>query len=205
VGSGCFFVRRNTGWTGVPTGGVPDRDCAARTGSNVFRAWTKRLDFRNVKVELDLKNNGFTAGTRRRPAVSWDGVKLWLRWQDQTHLYTAELNRRQGNLMIQKKCPGGTTNGGTYHVLARTRPRSWPPSWARWERVGATVRDNSDRSVTIQVIRDGRVVLNATDRRTGCAAIRASGAVGVRGDNTNFNVDNFSVTPLRATRRARPR
>ena len=192
--SGCFLRRGNTGWTGIPTGGVPNRDCTDRTGSNVFRVFTKRSDFRDVAVTMDLRNNGFTAGTPTRPAVSWDGVKLFLRRQDGTYLYSAEVNRRQGNLMIQKKCPGGSVSGGTYHVLGQTRTGSHPSDVGSWERVGGTVRTNADGSVTLQVIRAGSVTLESTDRGAGCPPIRAPGQVGIRGDNTNFNVDNFTVS-----------
>ena len=37
------------------------------------------------------------------------------------------------------------------------------------------------------------VVDQATDGGVGCATITAPGAVGVRGDNANFNLENFLV------------
>jgi hypothetical protein len=42
--------------------------------------------------------------------------------------------------------------------------------------------------------RNGTKLLSATDTGLGCAPITAAGGVGVRGDNDDFNIDNFVVT-----------
>ena len=189
--SGSVYRQSGSAWTGNPTDNIPNLTSSNGSGSQVFRLWTKRSDFNNVRVEMDLRNNGFTGGGLY-PAVSWDGVKLWLRRQGASGsvgLYTAEVNRRQGNVMIQKKCAGVSD----YSILGQTASNSLPARVGQWERVGGTVRTNADGSVTLQVIRDGAVVLEATDRGAGCAPITSAGKVGVRGDNANFNFDNFTV------------
>ena len=180
--SGTMYRRGNTAWT----------------NSAVYRFWTKRSDFTNVRVEMDLKNNGYF-GTYR----DWDGVKIWLRRQYingsssanvKPGLYTAEVNRRQGNVIIQKKCAGQDD----YTVLAAT-PWSGNPNPARigvWERVGGTIRTNTDGSVTVQVIRNGTVVLAGTDRGNNGCGIITVGKVGVRSDNVDQNVDNFTVRSM---------
>lgn len=198
------LLARDLNWEGE-TGTMFRRSEAARSTTNVtrmFRFWTKRSDFGDVKVEMDLRTLFYHAGDSSMPATDWDGVKLWLRRQVvngsssanvKPALYSAEVNRRQGNVIIQKKC-GGQDN---YVVIANT-PWSGSPNPAKlgqWEHVGGTVHTNSDGSVTVQVIRDGAVVLSGTDAGAGgCAPITAAGKVGVRGDNAEFDFDNFLVT-----------
>jgi hypothetical protein len=48
--------------------------------------------------------------------------------------------------------------------------------------------------VTISANRDGVLVDRATDTGVGCAPIIAPGAVGLRGDNADFQFRNFVVT-----------
>jgi hypothetical protein len=183
--SGTMYRRSNTAWT----------------NDSVFRFWTKRSDFSDVRVNMNIRVNSFTQGTADRPAADWNGVKIWLRRQVvngsssanvKPGLYTAEVTRRQGNVIIQKKCGGQDA----YVILANT-PWSGSPNPARIgqsEPVGGTIRTNADGSVTIEVIRDGAVVLTGTDRGAGgCGPITGAGKVGYRADNTDFNVDDFTV------------
>jgi hypothetical protein len=189
--SGCARRRDNTLWTGIPTSGLPNKDCSNGSGSEVFRLWTKR-SFRDVNVTFSLRNNGFVSGAEGQR--SWDGIKIWLRRQGGTGsvgLYTAEVNRRQGNLMIQKKCAGSDT----YHILNQGRPEGSAPSIDRWEKVGGSITNQPDGSVRITLMRHGQTVLEATDRGVGCDPYRTGGRVGIRGDYTNFNADDFLVVP----------
>lgn len=196
--SGSFFRKSDTGWTGVPTSNVPNKDASNGSGSNLFRLFTKRDDFRDVSVTFDLSQQRLHEGSAERPAVSWDGVKVYLRRQGGTSFYAAEVNRRQGNIIIQKKCdgllPGGESQaaGGTYFLLAQTSATQ-PALIHQWEKVGGVVATNADGSVTIQLLRRGAVALEVTDRGTGCAPNRLPGGVGIRGGNTGFNVDAFRV------------
>jgi hypothetical protein len=189
--SGCALRRDNTLWSGVPTSNIPNKDCSNGSGSETFRLWTKQ-SFGNVSVTFSLRNNGYAVGSQGER--SWDGIKIWLRRQGGTGsvgLYTAEVNRRQGNIMIQKKCAGSTT----YHILSQARPEGSDALIGQWEKVGGSVRTAADGSVRLALVRHGRTVLEATDTGVGCAPITNAGRVGIRGDSTNFNADDFLVVP----------
>ena len=189
--SGCALRRNDTLWTGVPTSNLPNRDCSNGSGSEVFRLWTKR-SFQNVNVTFSLRNNGYVSGAEGER--TWDGIKVWLRRQGGTGsvgLYTAEVNRRQGNLMIQKKCGGSDE----YHILEQARPEGAAASIGQWEQVGGSVKNQPDGSVKLTLMRHGQTVLEATDTGVGCAPITNGGRVGIRGDYTNFNADDFLVVP----------
>ena len=189
--SGCALRRDNTLWTGVPTSGEPNKNCSSGSGSEVFRLWTKR-SFTDVNVSFRLRNNGYVSGAEGER--SWDGIKVWLRRQGGTGsvgLYTAEVNRRQGNIMIQKKCAGSDE----YHILSQDRPEGSGASIGEWEMVGGSIKNQPDGSVKITLMRHGQTVLEATDDGVGCAPYRTAGRVGIRGDYTNFNADDFLVVP----------
>jgi len=189
--SGCALRRDNTLWTGVPTSNLPNRDCSNGSGSQVFRLWTKR-SFTDVNVTFSLRNNGYVSGAEGER--SWDGIKIWLRRQGASGsvgLYTAEVNRRQGNIMIQKKCAGSDE----YHILSQARPEGSDASIGEWEKVGGSIKNQPDGSVRISLVRHGQTVLEATDDGVGCAPYRTAGRVGIRSDYTNFNADDFLVVP----------
>jgi hypothetical protein len=189
--SGCALRQNDTLWTGVPTSNLPNRDCSNGSGSETFRLWTKR-SFTNVNVTFSLRNNGYAVGSQGER--TWDGIKVWLRRQGASGsvgLYTAEVNRRQGNIMIQKKCAGSDT----YHILAQARPEGAAASIGQWEKVGGSVKNQPDGSVRLTLMRHGQTVLEATDDGVGCAPITTGGRMGIRGDSTNFNADDFLVVP----------
>lgn len=191
--SGCALRSDNTLWTGVPTSNLPNRDCSNGSGSEVFRLWTKR-SFTDVNVTFSLRNNGYVAGAEGER--TWDGIKIWLRRQGgsgSVGLYTAEVNRRQGNIMIEKKCAGSDE----YHILSQARPEGSDASFGEWEQVGGSIKNEGDGSVTLTLMRHGQTVLEATDDGVGCAPYTTAGRVGIRGDYTDFNADDFLVTPAR--------
>ena len=140
-------------WTGVPTCGLPAKDSSSGSGSAIFRAHLLRDLPADYKVEFDLRNNGFTQGCSDWPAQDWDGVKIYLRRVNGDNFYTAEVNIRDGHVFIQKKI------GGAYHLLAELPRGSFPANIGSWERVGGAIRTNANGSVTVQVIREGRVVV----------------------------------------------
>ena len=191
--NGTMFRRSGTLWTGVPDSGDVDRLSQERNGSQQARFWTRRSDLGDVTVSMRLRHERYTDGHDGAETHSWDGVKLWLRRGGRTGsfaLYTAEVNRRQGNVMIQKKCAGSDE----YTVLAQSAPGSHPALAGRWERVAGTVRTNDDGSVSLALVRSGRTLLTARDAGAGgCAPITAAGRVGIRSDNTQFSVDDFEV------------
>ena len=180
--SGCALRRGNRLWTGVPTLGEPNKDCTNGTGSGVFRLWTKRDDFDNVAVSFALRNNGYVP-----EGESWDGVKIYLRRHDGDNFYTAEVNRREGNVIIQRKCDG------RYGLLGGTRSAVTPALHREWEYVGGTVTNLSDDAVRIQVIRGDEVVLEAVDEAGSCDVLRQPGRIGIRGDRTDFHADDLEV------------
>jgi hypothetical protein len=57
------------------------------------------------------------------------------------------------------------------------------------------VRDVGGDAVHVQVLRHAVPILEALDTGTGCPPITAPGRVGIRGDDTDFNVDDFEVRP----------
>lgn len=189
--SGSLLARDGWAWTGVPDGSSPDSGSAVTTGSAVFRLNTRRFDFEAVDVAFRLRVDGLVT-TSRTPATAWDGVHVFLRYQSESELYYASVNRRDGAVVIKKKCAGGDANGGTYVTLASTG-RTHPIPFGVEQAIAAGIADNADGSVTIRVWRDGALVLEATDAGAGCAPLHGTGAVGVRGDNAEFLLDDITV------------
>lgn len=194
VTAGSLFAVHGTGYTGEIDDGSPGPGSTDATGSAVFRMNTRRADFGDVKVAFDLNIAAQTA-TTSTPAVNYDGVHIWLRHKSEYELYAASVARRDGKILIKKKCPGGPSNGGTYHVLGAEVP-GIPIVRGKWRQVAATVQNNPSGSVTIVIFADGRAIVSAVDPGIGCAPITAAAAVGIRGDNTRFRFDGFTVTWL---------
>ncbi len=191
--SGSLFSRGGEAWSGVPDDRDPGPSSSSGTGSAVFRLRTQREDFGDVAVSFELMTLGMTS-TRRTPPVDWDGVHVWLRYQNPYHLYAVSVNRRDDTIIIKKKLPGGESNGGTYYNL--TQPTPYKVPYHRWQNVKATARDNKDGSVTLRLYVDGKQLLEATDSGQGGPPIRGAGRIGVRGDNTEFKFRGFSAETL---------
>jgi hypothetical protein len=194
--SGCLFRTKGHATTSPHIdSGSPDVKCSKHTDNADFRLNTVNRSYGNVNVRLKL-NVVRQTSTPKTPPVAWDGVHIFLRYQSQFELYYASTSRRDGRVAIKKKCRGGPSNGGTYYTLAQRR--GYPIRIGKIEVVGATVRTNADGSVTILLLRsvNGSLtpVLRATDRGVGCAPLRRPGAVGLRGDNTEFRFDDFTVS-----------
>jgi hypothetical protein len=187
VESGCALRDGNRLWTGEPTTNLPNKNCTNGSGSAVFRMWTKRRDFDDVAVSFGLRNDGFVPS-----GESWDGVKIYLRRQDGDNFYVAEVNRREGNVIIQRKCDG------RYELLGGTRTADTPPRVGEWEDVGGTVVNLSGDEVRVQVVRNGGVVLEAIDPSGSCDVLRTPGRIGIRGDRTEFYIDGVEVRGLTA-------
>lgn len=193
--SGSLFAANGSAWTGVPDNVVPNAASSNGNRSVISRIVSRRSDFGNVRVSVDMLAQGFTS-TSETPAVSWDGAHIFLRYQSPYHLYYASVNRRDGVVMIKKKVPGGDSNNGTYHPLTREVKNAHPVPMGQWQKAEATIRTNVDGSVTIAVWVDGRKYAEATDSGTGGPPITKSGKVGLRLDNFNLRWDNFSVAAL---------
>jgi hypothetical protein len=190
--SGSLFSTGTALWTGRPDTVNPDATSSNGTDSAVFRLTTKRADFGNVAVTFTLHNNGLTS-TASTPPVDWDGVHIFLRYQSEYQLYYASVNRRDGHVVLKKKCPGGPSNGGTYYELA-PEISGHPIPFGTDQAVGASAVNNADGSVTLSLSLDGTTVVSATDNGVGCAPLTSAGKVGIRGDNDDFTFSAFSVT-----------
>jgi hypothetical protein len=190
VTSGSLFVHGGVAWSGRPDKGTPDATSSNGTGSSVFRMTTRRHDFGDVAVSLNLRNLGLTSAGRAA-ASEIDGVHVFLRWQTPAELYVVSLNRRDDLIVIKKKRPGGTANGGTYLTLGQAR---YVVPYGKWQDFTVRIRTSGGTLVTIAVQRNGRDVLSAVDDGTEGPAILARGAVGLRGDNCDFEFKDFRVT-----------
>lgn len=191
--SGSLFAKGGAGWTGVPDGcSSASAGGSPCTASAVFRLNTARRDFGDVTVSTRLRIDRLVS-TSRTPAVAWDGVHVWIRYQSEESLYYASFARRDGRIVVKKKCPGGSENGGTYYELAPGELSGHPIPFGTSQQIAAAVANNADGSVTITMTRNGATILTATDRGLGCAPITAPGAVGIRGDNAEFSFDEFAV------------
>ncbi|MFI5931843.1 hypothetical protein [Actinoplanes sp. NPDC051494] len=192
--SGSLFSLNGNGYTGVPDDRTADARSRASTHSAIFRLTTHDYSFKNVSVQTKVKVRRLSS-TRSTPQVDWDGVHLFLHYKSQYQLYYASIARRDGKVVIKKKCPGGRSNNGTYYELTDERA-GYPIAYGSWQSAGATIRDNANGSVSITLTVDGRAAAEATDTGVGCAPITGAGAVGIRGDNAEFEFTDFKVSTL---------
>ena len=193
MNSGSLFNLSGAAWSGVPDGIGPNAGSTGATDSSVFRMMTKRADFGDVAVSFDLRNDGLVT-TARTPAVDWDGIHLWLRYQAENSMYYASVNRRDGTVVLKKKVPGGPTNDGTYYLLSKSVAHAVP--YGTWQHVEATVKNEADGSVTVALYADGALLVSANDVGLGGPPLRAPGKLGIRADNCNFRFDDFTVDAL---------
>ncbi|MBI5201133.1 MAG: hypothetical protein HY925_06075, partial [Elusimicrobia bacterium] len=109
--------------------------------SPVFRMRTRGAGWGDVEVSVELLDNGL----RNEGGNAWDGVHVWLRYQNPAHLYAVSVNRRDDRVVIKKKVPGGDSYGGTYFDLCDTASLAVP--YGRWQRVSASAVNQPDGSV----------------------------------------------------------
>ncbi len=190
VSSGSLFALTNTAWSGIPDNIDPNAGSTNGNNSAVLRAVTRQGNFANVTVSTRIRRNYLTS-TPTTPAVDWDGEHILLRYVTQYSLYYASIDRRDGNVVIKKKVHDGPSNDGVYYDLSPYV--SHPMTSGVWHDVQAVVEDRADGTVRITLRIDGEVVVIGTDTGQGGPVIRA-GQVGMRGDNSNFQFDDFTVT-----------
>jgi hypothetical protein len=189
VTSGSLFVRRGVGWTGRPDTSSPDASSSNGTGSSVFRMTTRRRDFTDTTVTIRIRNLGLTDVGDAAPSEV-DGVHLFLRWRSESELYVVSLNRRDNLLVVKKKSPGGNVNGGTYLTLAQTR---YPVPYGGWQVFAVRIVNTRTGAVRIVVSSAGRTVLSATDDGHDAPVIDGPGAIGLRGDNCEFEFTDIAI------------
>ncbi len=202
MSSGSLFADRGRGWSGVPDSVQPNARSTNGTHSAVFRLTTKRGDFKDIALRLELLNDGLSS-TPATPPRDYDGVHLFLRYQSEYYTYYVTLNRRDGTVMIKKKIPGGPSNGGSYFTLSPVVSYGVPHK--AWQRIEATARNNADGSVGLKLFIDGRLLASAVDDGSmGGAPIRVPGKVGIRGDNCDLKFRSFTVSALDESPRPAP-
>jgi hypothetical protein len=189
----------NSRWF-AESGTINRRSGTGTISASTFRMWTRRTDLQNIRAEMDLKVDALP--NLRGDTAGWDGVKFWLRRRLCTPEpacgrvndpksqagYTAEVGLRDGRVYIQKKV-------GSQYTMLSSGPSN-PIPYGSWMHVGGVVRNNPDGSVTIQVLRNGKVLVETTDHGTGGAPLREPGRLGLRADNAQISVDNLTVTPI---------
>ena len=180
-------------WSGKVDDISPDAKSVKGTNSSIFRMTTKRADFKDTETRVKLKIDSQTQ-TKATPVTDWDGVHIFLRYQSEESLYYASIARRDGSVVIKKKCPGGPSNGGTYYTLGSKS--GFKISMGQWRWYAADVQTNTDGSVTLGISRVGTKIFTITDKGTGCAPITGAGKTGLRGDNSDFSFQGFRVTTL---------
>lgn len=184
ITSGSLFARNGSGWTGPVDATSPNADSSNATDSAVFRLRSRAKDFGNVGVGFDLKVNALTA-TERTPSREWDGVHVWLHYQNAANLYYVSVSRRDGEIVIGKKA------NGVYVQLSKRTGEKFPLD--RWRHVETTIVADGD-NVTIRLLLGDELVERVTDggRRKGPALI-APGRIGLRGDNADFQFRDLRV------------
>ncbi|MCQ4211416.1 hypothetical protein [Streptomyces longispororuber] len=183
--SGSLFGKDGAGWTGVPDGNGPDARSATGTDSAVFRLASRRRDFGQTTVRLRLRVQRMVT-TGRTPSQPFDGVHIWLRFHSEQETYAVSVARRDGEVAVKRKTRGGTSNGGTYVTLAHAHAPAPPGSWRP---VSTSARTLADGRVRLTLDLAGRRVLDVVDDEPG--ELARPGAVGIRGDNTEFLFGGF--------------
>lgn len=172
----------------VTSGSLSRQDGTGYTDSPVFRMVSAERGFADVTVSLTLQVEDLRGG-----GTDYDGAHIWVRYQSEYALYAVSVDRRDGAMVIKKKCPGGSENGGTYYDL-NAPVGGAPIPYGSWQSVSVSTHNQPDGSVTILANRDGHAMA-ATDDGVGCAPLR-SGGVGIRGDNAELRFTRIVVQPL---------
>jgi hypothetical protein len=196
--SGSLLIKDNAGYSGVPTAEKSSRcDSTTHNNSAVFRLNTKENDFKNVEVSVDFMPVAHGGGGAANN--SYDGIHIWVGYQNEYALYAATIFRWDNAIVIKKKVPVAQTqcadvsNDGCYFNVSKTVQD--PESAKVWHHVDVAYSVDAQGAVHISTTVDGTQVVSGTDNGLGGAPY-ASGAVGVRGDNTEFYFKNFKVTQL---------
>lgn len=190
VTSGSLFVHDNAAWTGQPDRRPTGPTSALGTDSSVFRVITQRADFLNVAVSFGLLVQRFVPAPDGQ-APGWQGVHAFLRYQSPDLLYVVSIDRIDGVIVIKKKVPGGSADGGTYYTLATVNGSRVA---AKWEQVRVSAVNNSEGGVEILLWLNGRIRLKGVDNGVGdVPPITQPGRVGLRGDYTEFEFNHFTV------------
>lgn len=198
--SGTLLIKNGAGYSGIPTieSGIAC-DSSAKTNSAIFRLNTKKSDFSNVTISMDY--NAVAHGGGGAPSNDYDGIHIWVGYQDQYSLYAATIYRWDGIIVTKKKVPENIakcpnpSNDGCYYSLAHERTRKDITTANTWHHVSITFSTDASGLVHITTIIDGVTVADVVDTDPHGPSYK-TGAVGVRGDNTEFYFKNFTVEKI---------
>lgn len=186
VTSGSIFCHDGRAWTGKPDRIGPDPTSSNGTNSAVLRVITRRPDFENVGVSFSLWNWGLLADR----ATDWDGAHVFLRYKSPDLTYFVSINRRDNTVVIKKE-----VGDQDYHVLSPVVAHTVP--YGQKQSIVATVQTLDDSSVKLTLSAGGRVLVEGVDDGSkGGLPIYGPGPAGIRGDNANLEVDDFSIVHL---------
>lgn len=189
VTSGSLYARNNAAWTGVPDTGLTGPRSAQANDSNIFRLVTRPQNFQNVMVSFALRVDRFMPPP---PGLTWQGVHVFIRYQNPDLLYVVSVDRRDGNIVIKKKVPAAVPDGGSYYTIATAKRTAVTGSW---EQIKVSAVNTSEGGVELKVWLGDQLILQGTDNGYGdVAPITGPGRVGLRGDYTEFSFDNFEIT-----------
>ncbi len=193
--SGTLFAKGGLGYTGHPPDSKSvDIDSVQGNNSAVYRVVTQRTDFLNVYVQFDLWFVQLLS-TQGTPPTDHDGVHVFLRRTGGSghayRTYYASVLRRDGQAVIKRK-PSPLND--SYVTVGQPVPHT-VSAGAVLKKVQATVRNESDGTVKLKLYVGGNKILEVVDAVAG-GPISSPGAVGIRGDNCEFYLDNFEVHSL---------
>lgn len=191
VTSGSLFVRDGVATNGSLDRSSPNANSSNGTDSAVFRAYTRQTftpDY-TVRFQLRVSAPQSVQGVR---SAAWDGFHLIIEARSPAAAYYVSLFRRDGKVVLKKKSAGGPVAGGTYRSLSKYVPG--PVRQGQWTDIRVDVRASRHQAVTIDVYEGGRLVTTATDTEavSGSSAYLA-GRLGLRADNTTFELRGFTV------------
>ena len=182
--SGSLFARDGKAWSGLPDDAGNDEvdvDSKLRNNSAKLRVITKRADFLSVVVSFNLTNLQLvtTSETEER---DFDGFHVFIRRQTEDLTYYVSVNRRDNTVVIKRKrdCYYPLNDPAAFNVPLGVPQRVRVESW--------TVAAGS---VAFRLLIDDVLIQEAVDDSEN--AITVPGAVGIRGDNCEFLVDDFEV------------
>lgn len=188
--SGSLFRRAGRGWSGKVDRTPPDVLSVRTTDSAAFKMFTRSKAFGDARVGFRFRV--ISLGTDES-ANDWDGLHVLLRADLVDRFYAVSVFRSDGAVVIKRRSDVASDDAAAYRTLATEKAALSKGEWHRAE----IITRNVDDGVTIEVRLDGKVAVAAFDvGQGGRPALVGQGQVGLRGDNTEFEIDDFSVDSL---------
>ena len=216
ITSGSLYQKSDAGnvvnWTGVPDScedvGPDSTDC---NNSNVFRAITNQLYPADFSMNIAVKpiNKALDKSCTQNDSC-WHGIHIFTGYESQYNTYYTSIVRPDGKVVIKRKVACGSDNNGTYVTLAEANHPFKDNAWNNFTITSQTGKDNQSVTITLKDA-DGTKILQGTDKggtnagwSPSCGAegksdsaqyvpITGKGAVGIRGDMTQFLFKDFVV------------